>query len=154
MGGTTSPLAFPYPTGTDRVADGDNAIQALAEAIDDNIVGANTAILLQPNVIAWDGGSMASRRGRTVHIRLGFQIQTTFASTQRLLTVPAAYCPAVRCRFLLWNNTAGGVLPFYVDPDGGLAATPALTTANWQFMGSASYPLGSQAEGPAVADET
>jgi hypothetical protein len=34
MAGTTARLALPYPTGTDRVADGDNAIQALAEGLD------------------------------------------------------------------------------------------------------------------------
>jgi hypothetical protein len=33
MSGTTI-KGYPYPTGTDRVADGDNAIQALAEKID------------------------------------------------------------------------------------------------------------------------
>lgn len=33
MGGMTA-RGFPYPTGTDRVADGDNAIQALAASID------------------------------------------------------------------------------------------------------------------------
>lgn len=34
MGGTIGGL--PYPTGTDRVVDGDNAIQALATAVDKN----------------------------------------------------------------------------------------------------------------------
>jgi len=33
MAGTTS-TGIPYPTGTDRVADGDNAMQAMAEALD------------------------------------------------------------------------------------------------------------------------
>lgn len=34
MGGTTAaPWTIPYPTGTDRVADGDNAMQALAERV-------------------------------------------------------------------------------------------------------------------------
>lgn len=34
MSGSTPHLQIPYPTGTDRVADGDNAIQALAERIE------------------------------------------------------------------------------------------------------------------------
>jgi hypothetical protein len=34
MGGTTPKYQLPYPTGTDRVADGDNAIQALAERVE------------------------------------------------------------------------------------------------------------------------
>jgi hypothetical protein len=34
MGGITTNLKIPYPVGTDRVADGDNAMQALAERVD------------------------------------------------------------------------------------------------------------------------
>lgn len=34
MAGQTTSLKIPYPTGTDRVADGDNAMQALAERIE------------------------------------------------------------------------------------------------------------------------
>ena len=32
--GSTTPHGLPYPVGTDRIMDGDNAIQALAEAVD------------------------------------------------------------------------------------------------------------------------
>lgn len=34
MGSTTPSLAIPYPVGTDRVMDGDNAMQSLAERVD------------------------------------------------------------------------------------------------------------------------
>lgn len=34
MAGSTPKLVLPYPTGTDRVADGDNAMQALAERLE------------------------------------------------------------------------------------------------------------------------
>ena len=34
MGGTTAKYGFPYPSGTDRLMDGDNAIQALAEKVE------------------------------------------------------------------------------------------------------------------------
>ena len=34
MAGQTTTLKIPYPTGTDRVADGDNAMQAIAERIE------------------------------------------------------------------------------------------------------------------------
>jgi hypothetical protein len=39
MAGTTPTYSWPYPTGTDRVADGDNAIQALAVAIENSFKG-------------------------------------------------------------------------------------------------------------------
>lgn len=37
MAGTTPKYGFPYPTGTDRVADGDNAMQSLAVAIENKL---------------------------------------------------------------------------------------------------------------------
>jgi hypothetical protein len=37
MPGSTPTYGFPYPTGTDRVQDGDNAIAALAQAVEDEI---------------------------------------------------------------------------------------------------------------------
>jgi len=37
MAGSTPVYGFPYPTGTDRVMDGDNAIAALAQAIEDRL---------------------------------------------------------------------------------------------------------------------
>ena len=39
MGSTTPKYAFPYPIGTDRVMDGDNAIQALAERVEAVLAG-------------------------------------------------------------------------------------------------------------------
>lgn len=38
--GSQTTHGFPYPVGTDRVMDGDNAIQALAQEIDDQLYGA------------------------------------------------------------------------------------------------------------------
>lgn len=39
MPGSTPVYGFPYPVGTDRVQDGDNAIQALAEALESRLAG-------------------------------------------------------------------------------------------------------------------
>ena len=43
MGSFTTLFAFPYPVGTDRVMDGDNAIQALAQKVEDQLAGAGVA---------------------------------------------------------------------------------------------------------------
>jgi hypothetical protein len=48
MAGTTPKYALPYPTGTDRVMDGDNAMQALAEAIEGTIAGLPIIDLRRP----------------------------------------------------------------------------------------------------------
>ena len=42
MGGTTSFYKFPYPSGTDRLMDGDNAMQSLAETVESVLKGSGT----------------------------------------------------------------------------------------------------------------
>lgn len=54
MGATTPIFALPYPTGTDRVMDGDNAIQALAEKVE---------LLLGPAIGAPSGFRNVIRNG-------------------------------------------------------------------------------------------
>lgn len=46
MGTTTA--GYPYPEGTDKVIDGDNAIQALAEALDGPVGAAGSVAVLAP----------------------------------------------------------------------------------------------------------
>ena len=45
-----TPKGYPYPVGSDRVADGDNAIQSLAEAVDTNLGRAAQGRVTMPNV--------------------------------------------------------------------------------------------------------
>jgi hypothetical protein len=73
MAGTTT-NGLPYPTGTDRVADGDNAIQALAEKVDRD-TGLGAWKTYTPTMTGWTigGGSVSGRyaqHGRTVHFRI------------------------------------------------------------------------------------
>lgn len=73
MGGTTSPYGFPYPTGTDRVMDGDNAMQALAEAVDNHLetnLGAATPTTLLPNSAPWTSSSKYAKRAGIVTFTL------------------------------------------------------------------------------------
>lgn len=46
----TSKYAIPYPIGTDRVADGDNAMQAIAEKVDTILGVPNTAATLRKSI--------------------------------------------------------------------------------------------------------
>ena len=66
--GTTPNRGFPYPEGTDFVASGDDAIQALAEAVDDRLAGHSyvfgsgsgpAGIPSGGDTITWDLGSAA-----------------------------------------------------------------------------------------------
>ena len=48
---------YPYPVGTDRVADGDNAIQALAEKVEANLVGGVWSAAVTVNLTATATGA-------------------------------------------------------------------------------------------------
>lgn len=54
--GSTTAHGFPFPTGSDRVMDGDNAIEALAQKVDDTLFAGQPATRLAPGVWA-DAGS-------------------------------------------------------------------------------------------------
>lgn len=57
--GSQTAHGFPYPVGTDRVMDGDNAIQALAEKIDTLLAG----MLVQGGAIPAASGTATSWSG-------------------------------------------------------------------------------------------
>lgn len=93
MGGVTA-RGFPYPVGTDRVADGDNAMQALASSIDaylaryEEVWGACTQIDTGPGVggtmwfnvcsaIASAGGVTQNANGITVPTKGWYQVQAS-----------------------------------------------------------------------------
>jgi len=93
MGGTTTPLAFPYPTGTDRVADGDNAIQALAEKVDDYFVGTSAVVALNPGFDSVGNGLYVVRRGAMVYLNVQLHCNTTVGPGYSFAFIPAAYLP-------------------------------------------------------------
>jgi hypothetical protein len=93
MGGVTA-RGFPYPTGTDRVADGDNAIQALAASIDayldrwTEVWGSCTHPDTGPGVggtqwfsqcapLGTNGGVTQSANGITIPKKGWYQVQAT-----------------------------------------------------------------------------
>jgi len=93
MGGVTA-KGFPYPSGTDRVADGDNAIQALASTIDayleryTEVWGACTTIDTGPGIggsmwmnvcqpIASSGGVTQNANGITVPKKGWYEVRAT-----------------------------------------------------------------------------
>lgn len=64
MGGTSANLKIPYPTGTDRVMDGDNAMQAIADRIDARMpygwlgIAIPTTTTINPTKVSISGGTM------------------------------------------------------------------------------------------------
>lgn len=60
MAATTPKYAFPYPQGTDRVMDGDNAIQALAEKVEAVMGTGRTWTGLKGADLSWSNPSVAT----------------------------------------------------------------------------------------------
>jgi len=96
MGGTTSPYGFPYPTGTDRVMDGDNAIQALAEAVDDFSFGSSASLVLDSNVGNVGGGNFVVRHGSMATLFIEMRPNIDWSSAWPLTTLPVGYRPPIR----------------------------------------------------------
>jgi len=93
--GSQTASALPYPTGTDRVMDGDNAIQALAEnltpSVWTNIPLASGIVGMASRMPAW-----RTHGDGTVELRGGFQLQgggNFTTSTVDLGTLPVGARP-------------------------------------------------------------
>lgn len=125
MAGVTVPLGFPYPTGTDRVADGDNAIQALAEAVDDSIAGIDAAPTPGSGITI--GNTRVYLRGRAVVLRIEGLATPAVGGGTLLLTVPAAYRVAAGVKFFnLIINSVGATAWCELRDTGGLHCNVAL----------------------------
>ena len=110
MAGTTAKLAFPYPTGTDRVADGDNAIQALAQKIEDLL--ASTAWTNMTLENAWTNVD-ASLYGAAAYRKVGDIVECrglvgSATTTGTLFTLPAGFRPLKTYWFPGDTNNSGG----------------------------------------------
>lgn len=97
MGGTTPIMALPYPTGTDRVADGDNAIQALAERVEAIEAGGWIAMTLMGGWSQYGppGEPAAYRKvGDRVEVRGFIRSDNGSAAGNWVWSIPAPYRPA------------------------------------------------------------
>lgn len=142
MGGTTAPLGFPYPTGTDRVMDGDNAIQALADAVDDYFVGVDNVSGLVWAPVAVGGQSRLYRRGRMgIFVSEGIGPSGGgVGSGVVVVTFPAGYRPPFVVRFtgIYWPSQ--GTFLMDLNADGTLNTVSGLP-AGQSCFGTLAYPI-------------
>jgi hypothetical protein len=127
MGGTTPKYGLPYPTGTDRVADGDNAMQALAEKIDDTLAPTGTAGTIVPTPGAgWGtGGCRVQRFGPFVVMLLDATNNAGWAANALIGTLPVGYRPPVSAVFVGIIAVTGAKDSFYVSNAGNIFAVDA-----------------------------
>lgn len=121
MGGTTG-HGLPFPTGTDRVMDGDNAIEALARAVDTALLGdtgvitpAAAGFTLAAGFTSLSGS--VRKYGKIVAVHIVVTLPALGAgniSNVAAVNIPAAWAPCIHGA--LNSGAAGGVIMFYANP--------------------------------------
>ena len=140
MGGTTSPLTFPYPTGTDRVADGDNAIQALAERLNTYLNTIGATVPLDSNIGALDS-NYVYKTGGMATLHLGLQNNIGWNAIWAVAFIPAGYRPIRNTAMVMSNPDTGAPNQLcIVRPDGQV-----MPVASWaihtKVVGTLVYPV-------------
>lgn len=137
---TLTPVSkIPYPVGTDRVADGDNAMRAIAMAVD----GLNWTALT-PNA-GFSGQLWYARRSNMVSVALNLSLSAGVAANVAICNLPnnaAAEGPPSGA-LLIYSGQGGGVLrTVYLNAASGGAViyTGEAWTAAQPFWGTLNYP--------------
>lgn len=128
MGGTTT-NGLPYPVGTDRVMDGDNAIQALAEAIDLKTLFSGDSGTLTPAAAGFTTAAGASgltgsvrKRNGIVAVDLIFTAVSGWAAgdvaNTNLILIPAGWQPLIRTNI---PGAANGPGAFFYASGGAIS---------------------------------
>ena len=140
MGGTTPISALPYPTGTDRVADGDNAIQALATALDEAAASSAGAGIV-PGASVTIGAGGVWRRGKLGVFSMDtWQTSAQLAALATICTLPAGYRPLAATRFLFMNTANTTVGLGIVNPS-GIIQTALLIPTGAFLNGTVTFPM-------------
>lgn len=138
MPGTTPNMALPYPIGTDKVRDGDNAIKALAESLD-GLLGVVTAT---PGVGITASTARLELRAKTAH--LNFDLTATLAQGggATMISWPAALSPIGGARWITaYNVTLNTVILLSADAaTNGLRTATGTLASGHRVVGSASWP--------------
>jgi hypothetical protein len=154
MAGTTPIWGFPYPTGTDRVADGDNAIEALARGVESAITYMQLIITstgISPGG-GWAGTGTARKSGPVVGINFDMT-RASWGAGDAVGYVAAGYTPPVTLYFFGMDQSAMPV-PVRINSDGSILTVTAGSGGG--ILGAFTFVKGSLAvakPGPRDDDE-
>jgi hypothetical protein len=125
MAGVTVPLGFPYPTGTDRVADGDNAMQAMAEAIDNYLAPLTGVIITPPALNGWNvAATKLFRMGIMAFLSLD-GAKAGWPAGESLCQLPVGYRPTTNTFQPAVVGATGAIQTVYVNNAGFLVSVQA-----------------------------
>ena len=140
MPANTPVFGFPYPVGTDRVADGDNAIQALATK-NETVVPLKVVMTPLNGTFVQDGpeGCCLWRMPGLVVIRL--MMYGNVAANTTIANAPVGLRPSWRCFFTGCELTpAWRSIGFEIDVGGQIRIAIA-PTAGGIYALTATYPI-------------
>jgi hypothetical protein len=125
MPATTPVSKIPYPVGTDRVADGDNAMQAIAMALD------GLAWVTLALSAGWTGSIYWARRSNVCFILSNASKSSAITNGELIATLPANGFPSIPAGgiLLLVGQGAGVLRTMTLDAAGALKAGENASTA-------------------------
>lgn len=131
MPGTTT-NGLPYPVGTDRVMDGDNAMQSLAEAVDTkallsgdtgNVSAVSAGFTLAAGFTGLAG--TVRRRNGVVSVNITFTITAALSAGDvanvPCVNIPAGWTPLIRAG--LTSASTGSLIEYSAETNGVIQLT-------------------------------
>jgi hypothetical protein len=142
MAGATPKYALPYPTGTDRVMDGDNAIQALAERVEANVL-TGPWIGLPFGAAGWSNYGSTYQVGQYRFCGDGVELRGVLNGPGGLTTVgilPVGYRPPAAVGFAAMSGGAATSL-IEIAADGTMLVARGAGPAGSLYIGHVFYSL-------------
>ena len=135
-GATTN--GIPYPTGSDRVMDGDNAMQAMAEKIDPSVAATSGVGSFGPGC---SGKLNVFRRGRVCHFNFEVTSANGTAAGFSLGTLPVGFRPVEQWFFQCLIVSSSANLSVELSTAGGFVPNVTGLAAGGRIIGSVTFPL-------------
>lgn len=143
MAGVTPYYGWPYPTGTDRVMDGDNAMEALARAVENTLsahVNQQPVFAAATPGLAFAGGGQCRKVGASVHIRVNSTCNGgQWGPYEQVMRVP--WPPVEGLYFTGYSMNEAIASPLVVQDDGWVVAQKASAAGGGSggVVGTVSY---------------
>jgi hypothetical protein len=143
MSTTPAPWSIPYPEGTDRVIEGDNAMKAIADRVaalnTQSLIGAPVQGIPCSNGAGWAGGATVSLRSGWVHLFIN-QTKANWIANEVIGQIPVGYRPLATLYSAVLASNNGAPVGIYVsNTSGQIAVTVAAALGG--LVGHVAYPL-------------
>lgn len=141
MPGSTAILALPYPLATEPVSQGDDAIKALAEAVDAYIASGNTTMSSSGAGVN-AAAVVAYRRAKFALFNVNLSTTAALASGAILFVVPAGYRPPAGVTIFgtLVDSGSGATIRVHFEAAGNVTVQQAVASGV-TVRGSVTVPL-------------